>query len=93
MEERGLKKKRTKAGVEYEDVAIASSTSTTFQELVDGVEGAAPEPSSLRETTIENKGCRATPLHHCRDDVLWFVGLLSEIVKCAYLKLLSPFWS
>jgi phage/plasmid-associated DNA primase len=30
MEERGLKKKRTKAGVEYEDVAVASSTSTTF---------------------------------------------------------------
>ena len=30
MEERGLKKKRTKAGVEYEDVAIASTTSTTF---------------------------------------------------------------
>ena len=30
MEERGLKKKWTKAGVEYEDVAVASSTSTTF---------------------------------------------------------------
>ena len=30
MEERGLKKKRTKAGMEYEDVALASSTSTTF---------------------------------------------------------------
>ena len=30
MEERGLKKKRTKAGVEYEDVAVASSTSNTF---------------------------------------------------------------
>ena len=30
MGERGLKKKRTKAGVEYEDVAVASSTSTTF---------------------------------------------------------------
>ena len=30
MEERGLKKKRTKAGMEYEDVAVASSTSTTF---------------------------------------------------------------
>ena len=30
MEERGLTKKRTKAGVEYEDVAVASSTSTTF---------------------------------------------------------------
>ena len=30
MEERGLKKKRTKAGVEYEDVAVTSSTSTTF---------------------------------------------------------------
>ena len=31
MEECGLKKKRTKAGVEYEDVAIAASTSTTFK--------------------------------------------------------------
>ena len=30
MEERGLKKKRTKAGMEYEDVAVASSTTTTF---------------------------------------------------------------
>ena len=30
IEERGLKKKRTKAGVEYEDVAVAASTSTTF---------------------------------------------------------------
>jgi hypothetical protein len=30
MEERGLKKKRNKDGVEYEDVAVASSTSTTF---------------------------------------------------------------
>ena len=30
MEERGLKKRRTKAGVEYEDVAVASPTSTTF---------------------------------------------------------------
>ena len=32
-------------------------------EVVEGVEGVAPEPSSLRETTIENEGCRATPLH------------------------------
>ena len=63
MEERGLKKKRTKAGVEYEDVAGATSPSTPFSELVEGVEGVAPEPSSLRETTIENEGCRATPLH------------------------------
>ena len=30
---------------------------------IEGVEGVAPEPSSLRETTIENEGCRATPLH------------------------------
>ena len=30
MEERGLKKKRNKAGLEYEDVAVASSTSTAF---------------------------------------------------------------
>ena len=30
MEEHGLKKKRTKAGVEYGDVAVASSTSTPF---------------------------------------------------------------
>ena len=30
IEARGLKKKRAKAGVEYEDVAVASSTSTTF---------------------------------------------------------------
>ena len=30
MEERGLKKKRTKAGMEYEDVAVASSPSTPF---------------------------------------------------------------
>ena len=30
MEERGLKKKRTRAGVEYEDVAVAASISTTF---------------------------------------------------------------
>ena len=33
---------------------------------IEGVEGVAPEPSSLRETTIENEGCRATPLHHRR---------------------------
>ncbi len=30
MEERGLKKTRTKTGMVYEDVAVASSTSTTF---------------------------------------------------------------
>ena len=30
MEERGLKKTRTKAGMAYLDVAVASSTSTTF---------------------------------------------------------------
>ena len=30
---------------------------------IEGVEGVAPEPSSLRETTIENEGCRTTPLH------------------------------
>ena len=35
-------------------------------EVVEGVEGVAPEPSSLRETTIENEGCRATPLHLLR---------------------------
>ena len=32
-------------------------------EVVEGVESVASEPSSLRETTIENEGCRATPLH------------------------------
>ena len=30
MTERGLKKTRTKAGMAYEDVAVASSTSTNF---------------------------------------------------------------
>ena len=30
MEERGLKKKRTKAGTAYVDFALAASTSTTF---------------------------------------------------------------
>jgi len=46
-----------------EGVAVVVAATTPIQEPVEGVEGVAPEPSSLRETTIENEGCRATPLH------------------------------
>ena len=46
--------------------AVVVATSTTFSELVEGLEGGAPEPRSLGETTIENEGCRATPLQHWR---------------------------
>ena len=33
-------------------------------EVVEGVQGVAPKPSSQRDTTIENEGGAATPLHH-----------------------------
>ena len=46
-----------------EGVAVVVATTNPIQEPVEGV---APEPSSLRDTTIENEGCRATPLHLLR---------------------------
>ena len=45
-----------------EGVAVVVATTTLFEETVEGVEGVAPKPSSLREPSIENKGCRATPV-------------------------------
>ena len=45
---------------------MVMATPTNFWEPVEGEEGVTPEPSSLRETTKENEGCRATPMHRCR---------------------------
>ena len=39
---------------------MVMATPTNFWEPVEGEEGVAPEPASLREATIENEGGRAT---------------------------------
>ena len=57
------RRKRTLVLVSKVDgVAVVIATLTNFWEPVEGEEGVTPEPSSLREATIENEGCWATPV-------------------------------
>ena len=53
-----------------EGVAVVAATPTNFWEPVEGEEGVTPEPSSLREITIENEGYWAKPVQQLSTRVL-----------------------
>ena len=56
--------------VEGRGVAVVMATPTNLWEPVEGEEGVTPEPSSLREATIENEGCWAKPVQQLLKRVL-----------------------
>ena len=65
------RRKRTLVLVsKVEGVAVVMATPTNFWEPVEGEEGVTPEPSSLREATIENEGCWAKPVQQLSTRVL-----------------------